>query len=673
MTAESSTACKNRLTALLLLAAACFSLTPAIPASAEECVWRQPTFSYVAEDQDLAQVLAAFGATEGLSVVVSPEVQGTVSGSFMEVTPEDFLESLSAAHGLVWYRDGAGLFVYASHEVDSAFMTLEFLTPADAIELVKTLGIYADRFPLRSVENPPMIHVVGPPRYLQNISAVIKAAEDQLSRREVRQEEVRLFELKHAWADDIRLPLREGEVRVPGVATILRRLMVISGQTTSEPREILSGAEVQGAGGGPVPLVKRLPGLINEPAETSALETAPAAAPQEYKYGTPTHMQSQLASDIRPSIEADMRRNAVLVRDSGARIKLYEDLIRQLDVPVRLVEIQASILDVDADLSFEWGLDASLSFQDEHNEGNVNILTPPGPITRDTLGNAGGIDASWLLLNDHLRFLSVVRALEGKGQARILSRPSLITFANLEAELRDDQTYNVRITGERVADLVSVTAGVQLRVTANVIDPPAGQEDAPPGIQLLVHIEDGSFESSSVDGLPVVRTSALNTQAVIGHGQSLLVGGYIKDAAETNLRGVPFLSKIPVVGSLFKSTGRSHQLMQRMFLLTPTMVELDAAMGLDPLESAKQLKAEEHLFNLLEQQAKIKGVGNKSLPHKDLHPEQDKSVKKKARENRAQKQDTPAIVPGEDLPKPRADANTPCGRNFSFRKPSKVS
>ncbi|MCX5769557.1 MAG: type III secretion system outer membrane ring subunit SctC, partial [Candidatus Hydrogenedentes bacterium] len=512
------------------------------------------------------------------------------------------------------------------------------------------------------------------------LSAVIKAAEDELSRREVRQEEVRLFALKHAWANDVRLPLREGEVIVPGIATTLRRLMVISEQTTSQPREILSQAQAEG-GGGSSPLVKRVPGVPNEqPADMTTGEaggqTGPTPAPEEYKYGTPTHMRSQLSPQIRPSIEADMRRNAVLVRDSGARMKLYEDLIRQLDVPVRLVEIQASIVDVDADLSFEWGLDASLSFQDEHNEGGVHVLTPPQSVAAGTIGNAGAIEASWLLLNDHLRFLTVVRALEGKGQARILSRPSLITFANLEAELRDDQTYNVRVTGERVAQLVSVTAGVQLRVSANIIDPPAGQEEAPPGIQLLVHIEDGSFDTTTVDGLPVVRTSALNTQAVVGHGQSLLVGGYIKDASELNRRSIPVISKIPVVGSLFRSTGRSHRLMQRMFLLTPTMVELDAAMGLDPFESAKRLQAEERMFNVLERQAKIKGVSNKSLPRNDLTEKppkhKNKPLKKKALESRVRQNQTPVeVVPAEDAPGPRADAKKAYPRNFSFRKSSK--
>jgi len=627
----------QKLVTLLLLA--CAGL--AASAFAEQCNWREPAFSYVAEEQDLAEVLGSFGATEGLSVVVSPEVKGTVSGSFIDVTPEDFLESLSTAHGLVWYCDGTGLFFYASHQVDSAFIALEFLKPDEAVELVKTLGVYTDRFPLRSVQTPPLIHVVGPPRYLQNVTAIIKTAEEQLSLREVRQEEVRVFELKHAWADDIRLPLREGEVRVPGVATVLRRLMVIGDQTTSEPREIVATA-AQGARGS-APLIQRVPArTLEEETAPEAVSPAPplAAEPEEYEYGTPSHMRSQLSAQIRPSIEADMRRNAVLVRDSGARMQMYEDLIRQLDVPVRLVEIQASIVDVDADLSFEWGLDVAGSYTDEHHEADVHLLTPPNPITRAALGYLGGAEVSWLLMNDHLRFLNVVRALEGKGQARILSRPSLITFANLEAELRDDQTFNVRVTGERVADLVSVTAGVQLRVSANVIDPPAEAEGAFPAIQLLVHIEDGSFDAISVDGLPVVRTSALNTQAVVGHGQSLLVGGYIKDSAASNLRGVPVLSKIPLVGKLFKSTGRRHQLMQRMFLLTPTMVELDAAMGLDPMQSAMQIQAEERLFHVLEQQAKKKGI-SKPMPRNDLLPKssgkKDKPPKNKDLGKRSQK------------------------------------
>ncbi len=101
------------------------------------------------------------------------------------------------------------------------------------------------------------------------------------------------------------------------------------------------------------------------------------------------------------------------------------------------------------------------------------------------------------------------------------------------------------------------------------------QEDGMTRIKLNVHIEDGQLVSDqTVDTLPVITTSEINTQAFVGQGESLLIAGYSTDSKSNGVTSVPGLSKIPLVGALFRNNNDSHSHMERVFLLTPRVLDL---------------------------------------------------------------------------------------------------
>ena len=93
-----------------------------------------------------------------------------------------------------------------------------------------------------------------------------------------------------------------------------------------------------------------------------------------------------------------------------------------------------------------------------------------------------------------------------------------------------------------------------------------------PQIRLDVHIEDGNLTGSNVGNLPIVSKSTIDTQALIDQGQSLLIAGYTVDQDDRSESGIPVLSKIPVIGSLFRFKHHQGQKFQRLFLLTPRVV-----------------------------------------------------------------------------------------------------
>ncbi|MCS8642469.1 EscC/YscC/HrcC family type III secretion system outer membrane ring protein, partial [Pseudomonas aeruginosa] len=132
--------------------------------------------------------------------------------------------------------------------------------------------------------------------------------------------------------------------------------------------------------------------------------------------------------------------------------------------------------------------------------------------------------------------LAKVTLLQSQGQAQIGSRPTLLTQENTQAVLDQSETYYVRVTGERVAELKAITYGTMLKMTPRVVT--LGDT---PEISLSLHIEDGSQKpnSAGLDKIPTINRTVIDTIARVGHGQSLLIGGIYRDELSQSQRKVP--------------------------------------------------------------------------------------------------------------------------------------
>ncbi len=124
----------------------------------------------------------------------------------------------------------------------------------------------------------------------------------------------------------------------------------------------------------------------------------------------------------------------------------------------------------------------------------------------------------------------------------------------------------MRVAGRDEVDLFNVSAGTTLRVTPHVF-----KDNNEVRIKLLVNIEDGALTENRVDTLPVVNRSALSTQAMIFEGESLLVGGLVRESNGDQVTKVPLLGDIPLLGAMFRSTRKNNERIERMFLIQPRL------------------------------------------------------------------------------------------------------
>lgn len=513
--------------------------------------WPMAAYSYYAEEESLQSVLRQFAGGFSLALELAPGVTGTVNGRFNAATPTEFMDRLGGVYGFNWFVYSGTLFVSPA----SAMVTRSISAMGSSITALRDalmeLGVLDPRFGWGELDDQGIALVSGPPAYVKLVQKMVAALPLGAGG-----QQVVVFRLKHASVNDRTVSYRTESVVTPGLATVLRNLILGSG----------SGANNETLTAVAAPLRENPPVFAGPDGETSGAPAAPAGG------GSTASEPRRRASGLRfrePTVQADPRLNAIIVQDIPDRIPIYRQLIEQLDVPSTLIEIEAMIVDVNSDnvseLGVTWGAHAGNATFGYSDFG----LSPSNGLPLDS---AASLSPGTLGLSISNVLAARLHALETKGAANILSQPSILTADNMGALIDLSDTFYIQTTGERVATVTPVTVGTSLRVTPRYIEGSGDRRQ----VELTVDIEDGRIQDERRIGtLPTVRKSSISTLAIVNDGQTLLVGGYNSSQDSQQIDKVPGLGDIPLLGALFSSKSKTTQRRERLFLLRPRVVSIE--------------------------------------------------------------------------------------------------
>jgi len=503
-------------------------------------------------------------------------------------------------------------------EVQTTLVTLRFAKADAVLYSLDSLGILSPGSTINAVEGSPILSITGLPAYVDITKHIAQTIDNQQQFHQQGEMVIEVFPLNHAWAYDIVLSgdstSASGATGGPGnvikgVATLLNELVTQSGQLGSG-----MVTETFAAGGRPRPMVGALgpqqaaetarlgfyPGPASQPTGSTQSTSPSASASQVQQAGGP--FDTAGGSGIpgayvtnQASIMSDVRRNAVVVRDIRENMASYKSAIERLDVPVRIIEISAAIVDLAIGTSRSLGLNsigvgvagkggigASATGRPDILVNDNNLiaqnLAEDAELNAPIIGRSGDLasvaDAPNILASGVFgttQIMGSINALEQNNRARTLSRPTVLTLDNFGATISRQETFYVNSTGQYVSNLFNVSTGLSLQVIPHVtID--NGRER----IYLQVKIEDGQLGARQVTSIPTVQQSSLTTQALIKRNQSLLVGGLYLKVDKKQASGYPWLQRIPVVGYLFSVKGRVDDMVERIFVITPRIVEIDS-------------------------------------------------------------------------------------------------
>ena len=280
--------------------------------------------------------------------------------------------------------------------------------------------------------------------------------------------------------------------------------------------------------------------------------------------------QVQLDSQVR--IVADEHNNALLIRAPRKDYRKIEAALRKLDVAPAQVLIEAAIVEVQLTGRLKYGLEWAFN-------GRVGgSHTGSGLLNMNTSGDigAGQPGFSWTVTNSAGNISAVLNALASDSLLRVLSSPSLLVQDNYTASIHvgDQQPVQTASTNNLNGDVVTTSieyrdTGVMLAVTPSVNA----------GGQVTMNLLQTVTDVGTVDDATGQRTflqRQVKSRVAVRSGETVVMGGLIRDRSSNGTSGLPILSSIPFVGGLFGTTTTDTQNTELLVLITPRVIAGDA-------------------------------------------------------------------------------------------------
>ena len=186
-------------------------------------------------------------------------------------------------------------------------------------------------------------------------------------------------------------------------------------------------------------------------------------------------------------------------------------------------------------------------------------------------------------------FAAIVHLLESTGRFRVMSRPTVFTSNNKKAIIASGREVPVPVntlTNANTAGLVTNTAAVSAsieykKVVTQLEVVPLINSEKEVSLDILQKIDNivqGADVNIGGNEVPTIATKYVRTNVSAANGSTIILGGLVEETKQKNYQGFPYLSRIPLVGSLFRATSNGKTRTELIVLMCPqvTLTKLDA-------------------------------------------------------------------------------------------------
>ncbi len=307
-----------------------------------------------------------------------------------------------------------------------------------------------------------------------------------------------------------------------------------------------------------------------------------------------TELMTALRQNLSPRglMQISQGTNALIVRDTETKMAVLKQLIEGLDLEVPQVQIEARIVQADTiysrGLGVQWGIQNS-DFGPNTFSAVGNLTGPFAPVAgtggttipRDFLVNlpaqvAGlpsvpGIGYTFGKLAPGFALDLRLSAGELLGLAKIIAAPKITTLDKREAKISQGESIPFQTTSLQGTQTTFVDANLELNVTPQI----TSRDPKEMGKQIMMRVRAtrNAVGARSNPAGPSIDRREANTQVIVRDGETMVIGGVFIDTQNNNVNGVPYLSRIPVLGWLFKNKAESISKQELLIFLTPSIVK----------------------------------------------------------------------------------------------------
>jgi type IV pilus assembly protein PilQ len=305
----------------------------------------------------------------------------------------------------------------------------------------------------------------------------------------------------------------------------------------------------------------------------------------------------------RGSVTVDDRTNTLLIQDTADSLANIRSLVATLDIPVRQVQIEARIVVVNEDFSRDLGVRAGVTATRRNGNDGLYSTTGTAAGNETTLSSAltnlaggagtpypvnvaGGASAPnrynvnlpvanpagslalMILGSDYIVDLELSAA-QAEGRGQVISSPRIVAANQKEAMIEQGTEIPYQESSSSGAATIQFKKAVlSLRVTPLIT----------PDNRLILDLNVKKDRVGTVIvtsggvNVPSIDTSEINTQVVVGDGQTVVLGGILETERRDTEKKVPYLGDVPVLGHLFKTTSKVDNKDELLIFVTPKIL-----------------------------------------------------------------------------------------------------
>ncbi len=294
-------------------------------------------------------------------------------------------------------------------------------------------------------------------------------------------------------------------------------------------------------------------------------------------------------------VVSDVERNALIVLATGEQIKNIRATVKKIDIPKVQVYVKARIVEINTDLAEQIGLRYGFEggkitskglFSAAANLGASSLMVSPTLMsflntttTRyDANGNAITSDERPFKFDNGISEVFALGAkidlLKQNGAAHILSEPSVLCTNNKEASIQVGRTQSILTQAQQSTqgqgNIINNYSREDIGITLKV--KPRLSSNNKVTLEVEAQIEDILPGSSASADRPTTTKRKVTTNAIVNNGETIILGGLMKQSGGKSITKVPLLGDIPILGELFTSRGDMSNKINVVIYLTPYIV-----------------------------------------------------------------------------------------------------
>ncbi len=288
----------------------------------------------------------------------------------------------------------------------------------------------------------------------------------------------------------------------------------------------------------------------------------------------------------REWVQVDPKTNSLILELTKSDYENILPVIKQADVPNKQVMIVARIVQISSsinnDLGINWGVSAYKIQNSQHNylAGSGGVGLPVGVIPENEIGNVYKIPVQpytlalgFLNRSQTVKSELSIKAMEIDGKARTISQPRIVTMDNQPARI--EQGIEIPYTESTVAGGGSTSYNISFKKASLILNvKPHITNDNKIIMDLEVRKDSPNYENVKLTGSnePAINTRNVKTTVMVKNGNTLVIGGIYERTKNITNNNVPGLSRIPLLGWLFKQKSTKLTNSKLLVFITPEVV-----------------------------------------------------------------------------------------------------